>query len=76
MITIDTLCDPAGPNDLRELQLRVARRADQLARRTLWSRATDRSLWLRAECEVFEQWETAGEAWSERAAGSALKWVA
>lgn len=42
------------PFELRELQLRVARRADQLARRFLTSRGADRTLWLRAELEIFE----------------------
>ena len=51
-----TLAD--GPQ-LSELLLRVARRADELARRGVVSRATDRWLWLRAEFEVFELLERA-----------------
>ena len=46
--------------ELFDLQLRVARRADALARRL--NRATrdvDRRVWLRAELEVFERVETA-----------------
>ena len=46
--------------ELFDLQLRVARRADALARR--FNRATrdvDRRVWLRAELEVFERVATA-----------------
>ncbi len=38
---------------LLELQLRVARYADALARRRGAERSSDRQLWLRAEQEVF-----------------------
>ena len=44
---------------LLEIQLSVARRADELSRRFGTSRETDRRLWLRAECEVFERTEIA-----------------
>lgn len=45
---------------LFDMQLRVARRADSLARRQpVATRENDRRTWLRAECEVFENVETA-----------------
>ena len=50
---------PTDVAELSELLLRVARRADELARRSVVSRATDRWLWLRAEFEVFELLERA-----------------
>jgi hypothetical protein len=51
---------PTDVAELSELLLRVARRADELARRSVvLSRATDRWLWLRAEFEVFELLERA-----------------
>lgn len=40
--------------ELDDLQLSVARRADQLARSMRNGRADDRRIWLRAEWEVFE----------------------
>lgn len=39
---------------LFDLQLRVARRADWLARYGTLARAEDRAFWLRAEQEIFE----------------------
>jgi hypothetical protein len=39
---------------LFDLQLRVARRSDALARGCISSRTFDRRLWLRAEQEIFE----------------------
>jgi hypothetical protein len=39
---------------LFDLQLRVARRSDALARGCSASRTLDRKLWLRAEQEIFE----------------------
>lgn len=50
---------PAEGAQLSELLLRVARRADELARRGVLSRTTDRWLWLRAEFEIFELLERA-----------------
>ena len=50
---------PTDVAELGELLLHVARRADELARRSVVSRATDRWLWLRAEYEVFERFERA-----------------
>ncbi len=47
------------PGELIDLLLSVARRADELARRLPTGRASDRRLWLRAECEVFERLERA-----------------
>lgn len=47
------------PGTLAELQLRVARRADELARRSHTDRRADRRFWLRAELEVFERVERA-----------------
>lgn len=44
---------------LFDLQLRVARRADWLARYGTLARAEDRAFWLRAEQEVFEVIERA-----------------
>lgn len=52
---------------LLDLQLRVARRADWLARYGTLARAADRALWLRAEQEVFEVIERAA-TWRARAA--------
>lgn len=46
-----------APGELTDIQLRVARRADELARRFHANRDTDRRLWLRAEFEVFERAE-------------------
>jgi hypothetical protein len=40
--------------ELNKLQLRVARRADELARRGRGRQVNERVLWLRAEFEVFE----------------------
>jgi len=45
---------------LFDLQLRVARRADWLARYGTLARAEDRAFWLRAEQEIFEVMERAG----------------
>jgi hypothetical protein len=47
----------AWVSPLLELQLRVARHADALARRPGAERASDRQLWLRAEQEVFSRVE-------------------
>lgn len=44
---------------LLDLQLGVARRADELARRFRPSHHSDRRLWLRAEQEIFERVENA-----------------
>ncbi len=49
--------------ELTALQLRVARRADELARLGTSSRAGDRQLWLRAELEVLECAERARPRW-------------
>lgn len=47
-------------DELFPLQLRVARRADELARRFVGGgRESDRRFWLRAECEVFERLQPA-----------------
>ena len=62
MTSLELLSEPASahvPGALAELQLRVARRADELARRCHAGRDTDRRLWLRAELEVFERAECA-----------------
>jgi hypothetical protein len=40
-------------NALARLQLRIARRADQLARLVISDPATDVALWLQAEEEIF-----------------------
>jgi len=55
----------ARTSPLLELQLRVARYADALARRPGAERASDRQLWLRAEQEVFSQVECDARARSE-----------
>jgi len=50
----------ASPNtalNLDEMQLCVARRADELAGRHGGTREADRRVWLRAEFEVFERAE-------------------
>jgi hypothetical protein len=54
MIPDSCLMVPPLPGCLSELQLRVARRADELARRFHRARGGDRTLWLRAEQEIFE----------------------
>lgn len=62
MTSLELLAEPVSahvPGALAELQLRVARRADELARRRHADRDTDRRLWLRAELEVFERAEHA-----------------
>ena len=46
---------------LLNLQLGVARRADELARYCESSRWQDRRIWLRAEQEIFERVETIGQ---------------
>ncbi|MGH7944994.1 MAG: hypothetical protein ACREH8_13420 [Opitutaceae bacterium] len=46
---------------LLNLQLGVARRADELARYCDSSRWGDRRIWLRAEQEIFERVETIGQ---------------
>jgi len=50
---------------LLELQLRVARHADALARRPGADRNSDRQLWLRAEEEVFSRVEFDARARSD-----------
>jgi hypothetical protein len=55
----DAIAAAAPADELLELQLRVARHADVLARRSRYSRDMDRRLWLRAEYEVFERMERA-----------------
>lgn len=60
MTALELLSEPVTahvPGTLAELQLRVARRADELARRTRADRHADRRLWLRAELEIFERME-------------------
>lgn len=57
--TSAAVTSPVDGAQLSELLLRVARRADELARRNVMSRATDRWLWLRAEFEIFELLERA-----------------
>ena len=47
----------AKPDILLDLQLRVARRCDVLARWQARSRRMDRQIWLRAEQEIFARVE-------------------
>lgn len=63
-----TLAEPAaaiaGADVLFALQLRIARRADELATVGPWTPAADRRFWLAAECEVMGHGETALEGQS------------
>jgi hypothetical protein len=54
MIPDSCLMVPPLAGRLSDLQLRVARRADELARGFHRARGGDRMLWLRAEQEIFE----------------------
>lgn len=58
-----TTTTPDTLEDLMELQLRIARRADQLSRMAGYGRDVDRRVWLRAELEILEQAERAGGRW-------------
>lgn len=52
-----------SPDDqIVQLLLRVARRADAAVRATVVNRSHDRRVWLRAECEVFELMERTNAA--------------
>lgn len=51
---------PSPEGRLGQLQLRVARRADELARCWRLVPGADRTLWLRAEQEIFELEEADG----------------
>lgn len=73
MLTLELSAPAAGTaaipsgwiSPLLELQLRVARYADALARRPGAERASDRQLWLRAEQEIFSQVEVDASARSD-----------
>jgi len=65
-ISVSAIAPPsARTSPLLELQLRVARHADALARRPGAGRATDRQLWLQAEEEVFSRVEFDNRACSD-----------
>jgi DNA-directed RNA polymerase specialized sigma24 family protein len=52
--------DTIAPTALERLQLLVARRADAIARRLGGRPEHQRTIWLRAELEVFEAEERSG----------------
>jgi hypothetical protein len=59
------------PDILLDLQLRVARRCDVLARWQARSRSKDRHIWLRAEQEVFARVERASRQLARQLANAA-----
>lgn len=56
--------NPALPSEdqIMHVLLRIARRADAAVRASALDRSSDRQVWLRAECEVFELMEPANAA--------------